>query len=804
MSALVPESSKELKETLQTIFNKLDAVQPEEKALPEIQAKIKEVVNQYLPAELSDLSQRKELRDLIIRFEKIFQSPFNTAEEVIFNFHDYLGEKEISSEVFPHLDKQIPNIVKEARTGNSGALELLKKCAFAQTKRNLKQEKSSKTQSLAAKVITTAPEKIEHPTFSTDPSQNAFLALVDYHLGKNDAVEALNCWYRAVQETNYNGSIQNYPKLDVIVKEQYAEHTRRLPEEVQKQLLDPKYSKEESLSDLTSALIHRDYIKAIHIPDVMDVAVAGLKKGVISIEQVATLGNIWGYAQDRDEKDLQKIELFDAQGNITQNAKDYILYTMISPAPQSESLEILENFDDYLSFLDGEGVLKMLELVRSCPSSEHCFYVIPDDQAPYDENSENQTISQFISYQTGINVFSRISIEGQPFRIIPSSGMDIAFLKTSFEKCCLPNFVQGPSTDKDIIIGQRRMVRDVAVPSPHFNLPRHPDALDAPLKDDFVKHDKYHVIRTSTVANHTEHKNHVDAFLDLAETLASQFPFDDPQNWVAEVIYNALIDLEFSQYIPEEFKFASGAGGMYDLSNFFWETLAYVMYRPFISLKLSWQPLDVDRVHQVAHHLLEHVKKNQEEWKKYGIRLDSIKELNQDFEPNFGADYQSLIRPGEEDMERRIFISSMASHLDRKGEATIPVSKLPTPVQSARRVCETVAYFISTARKVAIVGTKKNYVEQALTPSEMKELNQLESRFLEIRNSIIKDTDKLEEPKYQEIIAISEQASKLIEEAFNRSPEIGYPAYGSLPPHVALKAKRSQSDVKYLNQVIAK
>src|SRR5262249_14512187 len=148
------------------------------------------------------------------------------------------------------------------------------------------------------------------------------------------------------------------------------------------------------------------------------------------------------------------------------------------------------------------------------------------------------------------NVFSRVTIGDKRFRMIPSQSMEIAFLKTRYQRPFLPNPVQGPSTVEDIALNEKKSLRDLAVPNAPFPLggeslpdltrdplPSEADNFPCLLSLDFIFHDFYHCYYCSEVAKFTTYPSHTDLWLNLAEQLKKAYAIDEPKNWLAKAVY---------------------------------------------------------------------------------------------------------------------------------------------------------------------------------------------------------------------------------------------------------------------------
>lgn len=261
---------------------------------------------------------------------------------------------------------------------------------------------------------------------------------------------------------------------------------------------------------------------------------AALKEGQLNSLQFGTLMSYWSARQHHDRKTIQVIKIFGADRTLNPQAGNIIAQTM---APTKNYAN--HDFTKYFS--------SFIDKLRLNPSSEHVFFVVPDDTNPESDIFFQRTISRSIN-EVGINVFCRFEEKSSPKRMIPSFGMQQAFLDVISPGRTFkiePKINLGTLQDFERCgLSQKRISSLPFVQNP---LPLRADFYRALLSYDFIYHDFYHAILCSVVP-----PEHQLAIITLALEFKNLHVSRPEYDEIKQGIYEALIDMEAQYSIDQK------------------------------------------------------------------------------------------------------------------------------------------------------------------------------------------------------------------------------------------------------------
>jgi hypothetical protein len=188
-----------------------------------------------------------------------------------------------------------------------------------------------------------------------------------------------------------------------------------------------------------------------------------------------------------------------------------------------------------------------MENVRKLPASEQRFLLVPDIQVrPSSYKLSASTISQSIK-QGGINVFNRVNLHGKEMRIVPSIGMEQAFLDAQYDQPVTIKPRIYLSTDMQIrecgLTNSRDMMMSFPDGMGDNRCPKTADTLDAPWYD-FSYHDFYHAIVASAIGEQFRSTGIVasDVTFEYAKKSSSE-------NQEIQRLGTRFLDMEYRQFL---------------------------------------------------------------------------------------------------------------------------------------------------------------------------------------------------------------------------------------------------------------
>jgi len=248
---------------------------------------------------------------------------------------------------------------------------------------------------------------------------------------------------------------------------------------------------------------------------------------------------------------------------------DLMKQTFMPPKELAEATNGGMSLESHLT-PDQEATFFSLMRDRDVPESERYFFLIPDYQYPPDGE---YSISQYIAYETGINVFNRVQIDGKTQRMIPSHGMMQAFVKALTGKDFAVDMtpVIGLSSLEDIRDNSLTGTRDMAIPIQGVDLPPEVDNHSCPQFYDVTYHDFYHAILSSLVPPHQR-----KAFMAIEKVVANfrDEVTEDIEKRFLTQFSERLIDMELPSYRRETVQHIKGEFPEdYSIDLVFWDAM---------------------------------------------------------------------------------------------------------------------------------------------------------------------------------------------------------------------------------------
>lgn len=492
-----------------------------------------------------------------------------TAED----FETY--KRELETDTSRHLSvyEKLEDFRILAEQGNAQALELLYKTALHQTQNEKNRQKGIQELLTNSYYLNWCSRTNHDPrlgytsdrSYYLSSSHNAYLQLARYYTSKESYSVASLHYAKAIQLTGFMGEL---PKIDALTKffaSSYAELTKRISNQAIKTGIHNKIhqiqNKDESIRHLIKKINECDYKSLFwdndqHRDLFPYLALEGVKRGWVTIQQFSTVMRIWSLnSEGLPYSELQFIPLFDVY------ARSLIKETMI--VLRSTEKDVAVQKKGIQPFLDDEGMGKIYELMEQALPSEQWILLLPDQAL-----TAEKSISQFISFNTGFNVFGRPLHLEPGKRIVPSASLEIAFLQARYKNPCFPNLVLGASSVYDIRSNGLKLNRDMGIPFPNLPLPIRADDRPAPMAIDFIHHDFFHCYSSSEVGDHASR------FILAADYIeASQnYSLEDKK---VRSFWESFIDMDFPLY-RHHIEDISGSITDPDLKNeiIFWSTVS--------------------------------------------------------------------------------------------------------------------------------------------------------------------------------------------------------------------------------------
>jgi len=290
-------------------------------------------------------------------------------------------------------------------------------------------------------------------------------------------------------------------------------------------------------------------LSGFEVDEFPKIALWAFREGLISEGQFATTAFLWSILQHHDKAEIQ-IRPFDTEENLE------LLKSTFSTVSKSRAATLMSQIRSRKGKQPDKNLTTFIENVHKLPYSEWQFFLIPDidpvetikastdsSQEMDDILSGRRSISQELMKGPGINIFGRVKIDGENFRIIPSFGMMQAFVSayTKEENAVTINPVIGLSSIEDIRDNGITDSRDMRLPFPDVSLPDMADELRCDLAYDFFYHDFYHAIMASCIA--PESRRDYIAFYDAVKSLADSTDDDSLKAYYQEYS-ERIVDLE--------------------------------------------------------------------------------------------------------------------------------------------------------------------------------------------------------------------------------------------------------------------
>lgn len=278
-------------------------------------------------------------------------------------------------------------------------------------------------------------------------------------------------------------------------------------------------------------------------------ALAGVRNGVMPIEQFTTLMIYWSITAHHQPEDIRVVGLFNAEG-INPEASQVIEQTL---KPVNSVAQIWHSMPCTKKLLKA-----FFSTMQEKPLSERHYFVM-NDISPISTASHLEfTISMAIFKGAGNNVFSRFSDGKKDLRMFPSFGMMQTYLKVRYKAPVRMKPTIGSSPFCKIVKNGRRMTRELGLPFHGFDLPKRADSYGVQQIYDFIFHDFYHA---QVVSNIPEKEQ--KAFIALADEIKGLRERAESNEYKAflSALRANFIDMEHSLYAAE-LKF-----------NYFWETI---------------------------------------------------------------------------------------------------------------------------------------------------------------------------------------------------------------------------------------
>lgn len=229
------------------------------------------------------------------------------------------------------------------------------------------------------------------------------------------------------------------------------------------------------------------------------VVLKAVQMGEISIHQMATMLTLWGclgaitlpkITEPMVETGPEYIPLFNGEG-----ARHLPAVALLQDG-FSRSLQRMK-----LPYLIEKKSTKLLDEIYSKAAglmpSEQGFWLVTKI-IPMSSPSSRQCIVREIKKEIGLSYLA-LDVDSTQ-EILPSFGLQQAFLDAAFFDPVRLNPVISVSSPMDIRAGSLQRHRDIALPFPGHELPKVADNFSAPSPIEFIFHDRYHAIRASRVS----------------------------------------------------------------------------------------------------------------------------------------------------------------------------------------------------------------------------------------------------------------------------------------------------------------
>lgn len=239
-----------------------------------------------------------------------------------------------------------------------------------------------------------------------------------------------------------------------------------------------------------------------------------------------------GLSEKINIEDMRVVPLFD-KGAPATDAWNYINGTLTIKWNEQVSEPVI----------DKNELAQFFEIMRTMPTSEQSFVLIPDTRDPF-VPGKNINISYNVNFQQRFNAFCGLEINGKRMRMIPSFGMVQALLDATGTDDFRLKPVIGESTPESLRLSiLNENAREMCIHCPEIApAPNEADGSPAPALD-FMYHDIYHIWVCRYVA-----KKHRQFFCELAATVnPDNFPSRAAKQ-AAEHLYLTLLDLDFVSY----------------------------------------------------------------------------------------------------------------------------------------------------------------------------------------------------------------------------------------------------------------
>lgn len=301
-----------------------------------------------------------------------------------------------------------------------------------------------------------------------------------------------------------------------------------------------------------------------NLDDLSDVALLGVKKGVITRATFATLMKV---RLGLLEKNPQFIPLF-INGKVNDIAKRYLIemnWGGISVSMR-QSYPRIKNYDH----LNPSEMNEWLALMQTKPKSEQ-FLIVFQDSDPVNprETALDKTcsVSKVLCIETGIALFNRVISE--KLGVVTSHSLFETWIETRYKVAPKTNVVAGVSTRSQIINNRCHDKHDVAHPVKDNRLPPYADTFIAPPLG-FHVHDMYHEMMACLCPK----EFHV-AGAWLSQIVAS-IEFSEPNEvLVAKFLARGLREME-AGYYRREFQ-AYQTVNTSNEKKLFWEMVAFII-----------------------------------------------------------------------------------------------------------------------------------------------------------------------------------------------------------------------------------
>ena len=303
------------------------------------------------------------------------------------------------------------------------------------------------------------------------------------------------------------------------------------------------------MQELTQAMKQHDWNHPIFQDDTLFAyyGLAALKEGRMSKTQFATLMSYWAVRQHNDPKDIEVVELFNADGATNAKALEILLKTAKS-YPHSK----LQPED----FSTSAEIKKFLAEMQQLPRSEQQFFVVRDAKTTFMSEIERLeaikknkiTIVDEIHLSSGFNLFCRFEEGTQGKRMIPSVGMMQTILKVHAPQTAVTiTPVIGLGTLEDIEENGLDHTRVLSIPFPGAKYPTEADLLPAPKAYDFIWHDFFHCFFASLVP-----EEHQKTIITIAREIKSMLPLAQTkeERIIIQELYERFADMEAVMYTP--------------------------------------------------------------------------------------------------------------------------------------------------------------------------------------------------------------------------------------------------------------